>query len=74
MLTSCCWETPGLAANKILVTLPGAATSRCATGVVKRTTDAPPGLSVVPNLIMPTMWTCCGGPLASTVVVSPIRR
>ena len=53
---------------------PGAATSCCATGVVNSTTDAPPGLSAVPKPMMPTTWTRCGGPLTSTVVVSPTRR
>ncbi len=74
LLTSCCCETPGLATNKMLVYFPGAVTSCCATGVVNSTTDAPPGLSAVPNAMTPTTWTRCGGPLTRTVVKSPTRR
>ena len=67
-------ETPGRAANQMVLNLPGWPTSFCATGVVNRTTDAPPGLSAPAKLTMPTTWTRCGGPLASTVVVSPTAR
>ena len=68
------WETPGRAANAMVPNLPGAASSRCASGVVNSTTDAPPGLSAEPKPAMPATWTRRGGPLASTVVVSPTAR
>ena len=58
----------------MLVSFPGAVTRLSAVGVVNSTTDAPPGLSVVPNLMTPTMRTRCGGPFTSTVVVSPTFR
>ena len=73
LLTSCCWDTP-LATNEMVLNLPGAATRRCATGVVNSTTDAPAGLSAVPKAAIPDMRTRCGGPITSTVVVSPTAR
>jgi hypothetical protein len=74
LLTSCCCDTPGAATKPIELNVPGAVTSRCATGVVNSTTDAPPGLSAVPKTAIPAMRTRSGGPLASTVVVSPTAR
>jgi hypothetical protein len=74
LLTSCCCDTPGAATKPIEVNLPGAATSRCATGVVNCTTDAPAGLSAVPKPEIPATRTRCGGPFTSTVVVSPTAR
>jgi len=74
LLTSCCCDTPGSATKLIELNLPGAATSRCATGVVNSTTDAPAGLSAVPKATIPEMRTRCGGPVTSTVAVSPTAR
>jgi hypothetical protein len=74
LLASCCCDTPGSATKLIVLNLPGAATSRCATGVLNSTTDAPAGLSAVPKAAIPDMRTRCGGPFTSTVVVSPTAR
>ena len=74
LLTSCCWDTPRSATKPIELNLPGSATSRCATGVVNSTMDAPAGLSAVPKPTIPAMRTRCGGPFAITVVVSPTAR
>ena len=74
LATSCCCDTPGAATKPIEVNLPGAATSRCATGVVNCTTDAPARLSAVPKPEIPAMRTRCGGPFTSTVVLSPTAR
>ena len=74
LAASCCCETPGLATNRTLVTFPGPATRRCATGMVNRATLAPPGLSAAPNLTIPTTRKRWGAPTASTVVMSPTRR
>ena len=71
LLTSCCWDTPRSATKPIELNLPGSATSRCATGVVNSTTDAPARLSAVPKPTIPAMRTRSGGPFAITVVVSP---
>ena len=62
---------PARRRRRSLLNLPGSATSRCATGVVNSTTDAPAGLSAVPKPTIPTMRTRCGGPWTRTVVVSP---
>ena len=74
LAASCCCDTPGAATKLMEVNLPGAATSRCAAGVVNCTTDVPARVSAVPKPAIPAMRTRCGGPFTSTVVVSPTAR
>ena len=47
------WDTPGSAEIWMASILPGWASSFSATGSVKKTNDAPAGLSADPNLPMP---------------------
>ncbi|MFT3852298.1 MAG: hypothetical protein QM733_06140 [Ilumatobacteraceae bacterium] len=60
--------TPGSAARLTLDSLPGWPSSSCdAWPVVKNVIVAPPSVSWAPNAAMPTMVTCCGCGVRTTV-------
>ena len=69
--TSCCWLTPGFAWTRISPNLPGVPLTICACLVVKSTWLAPPALSEVPNLAMPTSFTLTVPVGVSTSNTSP---
>ena len=62
------------ATTRIASILPGSVRYRCAAAGVNIVNDAPPGLSVPPNVAMPTIVTGCGPDWVRTVVESPSAK
>jgi hypothetical protein len=69
--TSSCWLTPSWATTPMPSHFPGSATSCWAVEGSKATTDAPAGLSALPNVTTPTSVNGWGGSLVTTVTWSP---